>query len=60
MGKLKGKAEQGKGKTKEEIGSMADDTSMEAKGKAEKTKGRMEESASDTAAQMRKIGEKKR
>ncbi|MEW2413003.1 CsbD family protein [Streptomyces sp. NPDC046866] len=60
MGKLKGKAEQAKGKTKEEIGSMTDDKSMEMKGKAEKTKGRVKESASDTAAHMRKIGDKKR
>ncbi|MER7952510.1 CsbD family protein [Streptomyces sp. NPDC096079] len=60
MGKIKGKAEQVKGKTKEQIGSMTDDESMEMKGKAEQVKGRVEESASDTAARMRKMGEKKR
>ncbi|MFB7357511.1 CsbD family protein [Streptomyces gardneri] len=60
MGKLKGKADQVKGKTKEEIGSMTDDKSMEMKGKAQKTKGRLEETAADAPARMRRIGEKKR
>ncbi|CAM5658377.1 hypothetical protein GCM10010222_14500 [Streptomyces tanashiensis] len=60
MGKLKGKAEQIKGKTKEEIGSMTDDKSMEMKGKAEKAKGRVEESSADAASRMRRMGEKKR
>ncbi|MEU1863504.1 CsbD family protein [Streptomyces gardneri] len=60
MGKLKGKADQVKGKTKEEIGSMTDDKSMEMKGEAQKTKGRLEETAADAAARMRRIGEKKR
>ncbi|MEV5974857.1 CsbD family protein [Streptomyces sp. NPDC051921] len=60
MGKMKGKAEQIKGKTKEEIGSMSDDKDMEMKGKAQKAKGRAEESAADAAARMRSIGEKKR
>ncbi|MEU8438059.1 CsbD family protein [Streptomyces sp. NPDC029216] len=55
MGKMKGKAEQLKGKAKEEIGSMADDKDMEMKGKVQKAEGRMEESAADAAARMRKI-----
>lgn len=55
MGKTKGKAEQLKGRTKEEIGSMADDKGMETKGRAEKAEGRMEESRADAAARMRKI-----
>ncbi|GHH19228.1 CsbD family protein [Streptomyces gardneri] len=54
------KADQVKGKTKEEIGSMTDDKSMEMKGEAQKTKGRLEETAADAAARMRRIGEKKR
>ncbi|MFE5593957.1 CsbD family protein [Streptomyces sp. NPDC056549] len=60
MGKMKGKAEQIKGKAKEEIGSMTDDKSMEMKGKAQKVKGRVEESAADAADRMRRMGEKKR
>lgn len=60
MGKLKGKAEQVKGKTKEEIGSMTDDRTLEMKGKAQKAEGRLEESAADAAARMRRIAEKKR
>ncbi|RKT02575.1 CsbD-like protein [Streptomyces sp. 3211.6] len=55
MSKMKGKAEQLKGKTKEEIGDMADDKTMEMKGKAEKAAGRAKESKADAAAQMRKI-----
>ncbi|WP_369142562.1 CsbD family protein [Streptomyces sp. R44] len=60
MGKLKGKADQVKGKTKEEVGSMTDDESMEMKGKAQKVKGRVEESAADAGTRMRRMGEKKR
>ncbi|MEU3405112.1 CsbD family protein [Streptomyces sp. NPDC006670] len=55
MGKIKGKAEQLKGKTKEEIGDMADDRTMEMKGKAEQAAGRAKESQADAAARMRKI-----
>lgn len=57
MGKIKGKADQVKGKVKEETGAAAGDTGLEMKGKAEKTKGRLEENASDAAARIRRMSE---
>ncbi|KIF03961.1 hypothetical protein PL81_21355 [Streptomyces sp. RSD-27] len=60
MGKTKGKAEQSKGRTKEETGSMADAKGRETKGGAEQAEGRREESRADAAARMRKIHEANR
>ncbi|MCB5169499.1 CsbD family protein [Streptomyces bambusae] len=60
MGKLKGKAEQVKGKAKEKTGDMTGDESMEMKGKAEQAKGKVEESAADAAHRMKRMTDRDR
>jgi uncharacterized protein YjbJ (UPF0337 family) len=50
---IRGKADKVKGRVKDAVGSLTDDTSLQAEGKLDKAKGKLRDAAGDV---QRKIG----